>query len=100
MKNQVTSIEQSRRRVGAEPALPDGLQTCRLLAVRDGESAGHPEHRPAGSGADRRDCKLRNGIAFLVFRAGQDSCPRNHQRREISDDQRCRALCRVAERHG
>lgn len=25
----------------------------RLLAVRDGESAGHPEHRPASSGTDR-----------------------------------------------
>ena len=25
-----------RRRVGAEPALPDGIQACRVLAVRDG----------------------------------------------------------------
>lgn len=77
-----------------------GYQACRLLAVRDGIAAGHTQYFPAISGADRRDCKPRNEIALLVFRPGHDPIPCDHQRREISDDSRCRALCRVAERHG
>lgn len=40
---------------GAEPALPDGLQACRLLAVRDGEPAGYPQYCPTGPGANRTD---------------------------------------------
>ena len=44
-----------RRRFGAEPTLPDGLQASRLLAVCDGESAGYLEHIAPEPGANRTD---------------------------------------------
>ena len=44
--------------------------------------------------------KLRRRVALLFFRPRQDTRPRDYQRREISDNKRCRALRPMAERDG
>jgi 3'-phosphoadenosine 5'-phosphosulfate sulfotransferase (PAPS reductase)/FAD synthetase len=85
---------------GLEPNPLYKMGYKRLLAVRDDNSAGYPEHIAPEPGANRTDCRIGKRDRFRLFRVREDTFLCNHQRQQEPLHIRCCALCRVAARHG